>query len=210
MLDELEAAGEDGRTTRELMSVVNLGMGRIEAMLKILDVEGAVTRAGNRWHAVPDSDWSYDSERYAQVTALRRAEQTAMAAYGTDGRCLMRVLQEELDDPDPRDCGRCSVCTGPRFAQPPAAELVELAQRHLRSRPLELEVQKMAPDAATGAMRKIPEDARTEPGWALARLGDGGWWPAIERGLRAGRFDDEIAVALADIAARGRARASHG
>ncbi len=121
-----------------------------------------------------------------------------MAAYGTDGRCLMRVLQEELDDPEPRDCGRCSVCTGPRFAQPPAAELVELAQRHLRSRPLELEVKKMAPDAE-GAMRKIPENARTEPGWALARLGDGGWWPAVERGLRAGRFDDEIAVALADI-----------
>ena len=48
-------------------------------------------------------------------------------------------------------------------------------------------------------MRKIPEDARTEPGWALARVGDGGWWPAIQRGLRAGRFDDEIVVALADI-----------
>ena len=140
VLDELETAGGDGRTTRQLMSVVNLGMGRIEAMLKILDVEGAVRRAGNRWHAVPGSDWSYDADRYAQVTALRRAEQTAMAAYGTDGRCLMRVLQEELDDPDPQDCGRCSVCTAPRFAQPPAAGLVELAQRHLRSRPLELEV----------------------------------------------------------------------
>ena len=31
------------------MAVVNLGMGRIEAMLKILDVEGAVSRAGTRW-----------------------------------------------------------------------------------------------------------------------------------------------------------------
>ena len=38
------------------MSVVNLGMGRIEAMLKILDVEGAVRRAGNRWHAVAGTD----------------------------------------------------------------------------------------------------------------------------------------------------------
>ena len=38
-----------------------------------------------------------------------------MAAFGTDGRCLMRALQEELDDPDPRDCGRCAVCAGPRF-----------------------------------------------------------------------------------------------
>jgi ATP-dependent DNA helicase RecQ len=198
VLDELESAGETGRTTRELMAVVNLGMGRIEAMLKILDVEGAVRREGTRWQLVPGADWTYDAERYAQVTALRRAEQDAMAAFGTDGRCLMRVLQEELDDPAPRDCGRCSVCTAPRFAQPPDPALVELAGRHLRSRPLQLEVKKMAPDAA-GTMRKIPEDARIEPGWALARFGDGGWWPAIERGLHTGSFEDEVVVGLADV-----------
>jgi ATP-dependent DNA helicase RecQ len=180
------------------MAVVNLGMGRIEAMLKILDVEGAVRRDGTRWHLVPGSGWTYEADRYAQVTALRRAEQEAMAAFGTDGRCLMRVLQEELDDPDPQDCGRCSVCTAPRFAQPPAPKLVELAQRHLRSRPIELDVKKMAPDLG-GTMRKLDPARRTEPGWALARVGDGGWWPAIERGLRAGSLDDEIAVALADV-----------
>jgi len=198
VLAELSAAGDEGRTTRELMGVVNLGAGRIEAMLKVLDVEGAVQRAGSRWRAVPGADWVYDARRYTQVTALRRGEQEAMAAFGTDGRCLMRTLQEQLDDPAPQDCGRCSVCTQPRFGQPPDPGLVELAQRHLRSRPLELEVRKMAPDA-TGAMRKIPADALTEPGWALARIGDGGWWPAVERGLRAGRWDDEIVVALADV-----------
>ncbi|HEY5318110.1 MAG TPA: RecQ family ATP-dependent DNA helicase [Solirubrobacteraceae bacterium] len=198
VLDELRIAGEQGRSTRELMAVVNLGMGRIEAMLKILDVEGAVRREGRRWQLVPGAHWTYDGERYAQVTALRRAEQAAMAAFGTDGRCLMRVLQEELDDPDPRDCGRCSVCTAPRFAEPPAPALVELAGRHLRSRPIELEVKKMAPDPA-GTMRKIPDDVRTEPGWALARFGDGGWWPAIERGLRSGEFEREIVAALADV-----------
>jgi len=198
VLDDLHAAGGQGRTTRELMAVVNLGLGRIEAMLKILDVEGAVTRYGSRWRSVPGAQWSYEAERYAQVTALRRAEQAAMAAFGVDGRCLMRVLQEELDDPDAQDCGRCAVCTAPRFARPPAPALVELAERHLRSKPLELEVRKMAPDAA-GTMRKIPEAVRTEPGWALARLGDGGWWPAIERGLRAGEFDDEVVIALAQV-----------
>jgi ATP-dependent DNA helicase RecQ len=205
VLEELRAAGEQGRSTRELMGVVNLGPGRIEAMLKILDVEGAVRRSGSRWAAVPGSTWAYDAERYAQVTALRRAEQAAMAAYGTDGRCLMRALQEELDDPGPEDCGRCSVCTSPRFAAPPSAALVELAQRHLRSRPLELDVRKMAPDAG-GTMRKIPEDARTEPGWALARRGDGGWWPAIERGMRAGELEDEVILALADVLRRAGTR----
>ncbi|NLT05259.1 MAG: ATP-dependent DNA helicase RecQ [Solirubrobacterales bacterium] len=197
VLDALDAA-PDGLTTRELMASVNLGMGRLEAMLKILDVEGAVRRSGTRWTAIPDSGWAYDAARYEQVTALRRAEQEAMAAYGADGRCLMRTLQEELDDPDPADCGRCSVCTAPRFATPPDPALVELAQRHLRSAPIALEAKKMAPDPETGAMRKIPEDVRTEPGLALARVGDGGWWPAIERGLAAGRLDRELAVALAD------------
>jgi ATP-dependent DNA helicase RecQ len=167
-------------------------------MLKILDVEGAVTRSRSRWRAVPDASWRYDGERYAQVTALRRAEQRAMAAFGSDGRCLMRVLQEELDDPAPADCGRCSVCDGPRFASPLDPALVEAAGRHLRSTPIELEVKKMAPDAA-GAMRKIPEDVRVEAGWALARFGDGGWWPAIERGLRAGEFEDDVVAALADL-----------
>jgi ATP-dependent DNA helicase RecQ len=124
-----------------------------------------------------------------------------MAAFGADGRCLMRALQEELDDPDAQDCGRCSVCTAPRFDQPPAAELVERAGRHLRSAPIELEVKKMAPDAS-GSMRKIPEDVRVAPGWALARFGDGGWWPAVERGLRSGTFEPEVVAALADAIRR--------
>jgi ATP-dependent DNA helicase RecQ len=198
VLAELESAGESGRTIRELMACVNLGLGRLEAMLKILDVEGAVGREGSRWCPRPGADWSYDAERYAQVTALRRAEQAAMAAFGTDGRCLMRALQEELDDPDAHDCGRCSVCTAPRFAAPPEPGLVELAGRHLRSRPIELEVKKMAPDA-TGAMRKIRDEVRVDVGWTLARFGDGGWWPAIERGMRDRFIDDEVVTALADV-----------
>jgi ATP-dependent DNA helicase RecQ len=201
VLQDLEAAGADGRSTQELMGVVNLGKGRLEAMLKILDVEGAVARHGSRWRLVPDSGWRYDGERYARITALRRAEQDAMANFGADGRCLMRALQEELDDPHPRDCGRCSVCTQPRFATPPDPALVELAGRHLRSRPIELDVKKMAPDAA-GAMRKIAEGVRTEPGWALARFGDGGWWPAVERGLRQRAFEDEVVEALVDAVRR--------
>jgi ATP-dependent DNA helicase RecQ len=202
VLEDLDTAGESGRSTQELLGVVNIGRGRLEAMLKILDVEGAVRREGSRWVIVPDSGWAYDAERYARVTALRREEQRAMERFGADGRCLMRTLQEELDDPDPEDCGRCAVCTAPRFAAPPDPALVEQAGRHLRAAPIELEVKKMAPDAS-GAMRKIPEDVRVEPGWAIARFGDGGWWPAIERGLHGGAFEPEVVGALADAVRAG-------
>jgi ATP-dependent DNA helicase RecQ len=198
VLQALGEAGERGLSSRELMASVNLGMSRIEAMLKILDVEGAVQRDGSRWQLVPGAPWSYDGERYAQVTALRRTEQQAMADFGRDGRCLMRTLQEQLDDTDARDCGRCSVCTAPRYADPLDPELVERAQRYLRSAAITLEVKKMAPNP-TGAMRRIPSDVLIDPGWALARVGDGGWWPAIERGLRGGGFDAEVVTALAEL-----------
>jgi ATP-dependent DNA helicase RecQ len=197
VLERLEAAGGEGGSTQELMAEVNLGKGRVEAMLKVLDVEGAVQREGSRWLARPGSGWAYDAERYAHITALRRREQTAMAAFGADGRCLMRALQEELDDPDPEDCGRCSVCAGARYDGPPDAALVRQAALHLRSRPLVLEVKKMAPDTH-GAMRKIPEGVRAEEGRALARLGDGGWDPLVQQGLRAGRFTDELVEAAAE------------
>jgi ATP-dependent DNA helicase RecQ len=156
-----------------------------------------VVRDGTRWVRRPDSGWTYDAARYAQVTALRRAEQEAMASFGADGRCLMRTLQEQLDDPSPQDCGRCAVCAGPRFAEPLDPALVRAAALHLRSQPVVLEVKKMAP-SEDGAMRKIPEDVRAEEGRALARLGAGGWDPLVQAGRRSGRFDDELVDAAAE------------
>ena len=194
----LERLDDGGATARDLMAEVNLGRGRIDALLKVLDVEGAVERDGSRWSRVEGSGWSYDGERYARVTALRRREQEAMAAFGADGRCLMRALQEELDDPDPQDCGRCSVCAGPRYAGPLDPKLVREAALLLRSRPIVLETKKMAPDES-GAMRKIPEDVRAEEGRALARLGDGGWDPVVADGRRTGTFDGELVDAAAEV-----------
>jgi ATP-dependent DNA helicase RecQ len=167
-------------------------------MLKVLDVEGAVTREGSRWVAVPGADWTYEAARYAEVTELRRREQAAMARLGTDGRCLMRALQEELDDPEPADCGRCAVCTAPRFDGPLDPVLVREAALHLRARPLPLDSKKMAPDAE-GRMKKIPEDARVEEGRALARSGDGGWDPLVRAGRAEGTFADELVDAAAEL-----------
>ena len=185
-----------GATTPELTTVVNLGKNRLDAMLKVLDVEGAVSREGSKWIREPASTWRYDAERYALITSLRRREQETMARFGTDGRCLMRALQEELDDPAPADCGRCAVCAGPRFGGTLDPDRVTAALSHLRSQPLVIEAKKMAP-TDTGGTRKIPEDARVEEGRALARLGDGGWDPEIQNGRRAAAFSDEIVEAAA-------------
>jgi ATP-dependent DNA helicase RecQ len=198
VLEALDAAGAEGMSTPELTATVNLGRGRIDAMLKVLDVEGAVRKDGSRWVREHGSGWTYDAERYANITALRRREQATMASFGADGRCLMRALQEELDDPGPRDCGRCSVCAGPRFDGPLDAGLVREAVDHLRSQPLTLDAKKMAPDA-DGHMRRIPAEYVVEEGRALARLGDGGWDPVLQAGIREGRLGDELIDAAARL-----------
>ncbi len=181
-----------------LQADVNLGRTRLDAMLKVLDVEGAVTREGSGWR-VTGEPWAYDAERYEQVTALRRAEQRAMAALGTDGRCLMMALQEELDDPEPRPCGRCSVCTAPRFDAPLDETLVQQAARILRSRPVVLGVRRQTPRTADAPGKKIAPEMLVEEGRALARSGDGGWDPLVRSGRRDGRFDDDLVEGLAEL-----------
>src|ERR687892_1007206 len=71
VLEALDGAGGEGLSLPALTGVVNLGRGRIEAMLKVLDVEGAVARAGSRWVSA-GGGWGYDAERYARITELRR------------------------------------------------------------------------------------------------------------------------------------------
>ncbi|MEA2405388.1 MAG: ATP-dependent helicase RecQ, partial [Thermoleophilaceae bacterium] len=199
----LEVLGESDKpvTLPTLQAEVNLGRGRIEAMLKVLDVEGAVVRDGSGW-LLTRRPWTYDAERYEQVTALRRAEQEAMFAFGEDGQCLMQKLQQELDDPAAEPCGRCSVCAGARFDAPVDEALSRQAQELLRSQPIVLSVRRQTPKTATEGGRKIPQDMQTSEGRALARSGDGGWDPAFRRGRAGGHFDDELVVAAADLVHR--------
>ena len=184
----------------ELAAAVNLGQGRISAMLKILDVEGAVVQEAGGWVRT-DDPWVYDERRYAQVTALRRAEQDAMERYGDDpDECLMQTLQRELDDPRAGRCGRCAGCTEPQFGGELERTIVVEAQDHLRSRPLELDPRKRWPATLESGQKNIPPDRQLRVGRALARSGDGGWDPLVrEARFRTGHFPDELVGACVRI-----------
>src|SRR4051794_33762062 len=187
----------------ELAAAVNLGQSRISAMLKILDVEGAVTQDGSGWVRTGEP-WTYDESRYQAVTALRRAEQDAMERYGdAGGACLMRALQGELDDPRAEDCGRCAACTAPMFADALDREVIVEAQEHLRSRPLELEPRKRWPATRESGQKNIPPDRQLRAGRALARSGDGGWDPLVREGrFKTGHFADELVEACVRLVAQ--------
>jgi ATP-dependent DNA helicase RecQ len=170
----------------EVQRQVNLGQGRLDQLLKVLDVEGAVRRVDGGYLR-GDPGWVYDADRYRRVTAARRAEQAAMLEYLTTDGCLMAFLRRQLDDPELADlddpdaaaCGRCQRCTG---HGPPATvdnQLVAAAIRFLRDQDVTLAPRRQRPAGAALGSRAIPETQRAEPGRALGEATDAGWGPLL-------------------------------
>ncbi|GLB62756.1 ATP-dependent DNA helicase RecQ [Dietzia sp. NCCP-2495] len=115
VLDALQT--DRALSTQALEPAVDLGRTRLEMVLKVLDVDGAVQRVRGGWVSTGQA-WDYDAERYAGLAQARQSEQQTMLEYiRTDG-CRMDFLRAELDDPtldpDAGGCGRCDNCTGQR------------------------------------------------------------------------------------------------
>ncbi|MEU2347859.1 DEAD/DEAH box helicase [Modestobacter sp. NPDC049651] len=173
----------DGKawSVARLETVADVRRSRLELLLKVLAVDGAVERVQGGWRStgVP---WVYDAERYARVTETREAEQRSMLTYAKPvdaAECRMAFLQEALDDPTAAPCGRCDVCAGPWYATDVPAGAAEAASARLDRPGVELPPRAQWP---TGADRlgvqvkgKIPPAEQIETGRAVARLTDLGW-----------------------------------
>ncbi|MBX3285847.1 MAG: ATP-dependent DNA helicase RecQ [Actinobacteria bacterium] len=153
---------------------VNVRRGRLEALLKVLDVDGAVDREGSSWFRT-DVAWTYDTARYEQLAAARAAEQEAMRRYQRTEGCRLRFLREELDDPGAADCGRCDRCTGVDVASAVDADEVARVTGFFRGAVVVLEPRKQWPSGLEGRRGNIKPDVRAEEGRALAFGTDPGW-----------------------------------
>lgn len=187
----------EGLKVAQIMELVNVRETRLRAMLKILEVEGAVSQtAAGRWSRTA-RPWAYDRERIERVTAARRAEQAAMRDYITTSECLMEHLRRQLDDPAATRCGRCARCTGRSRAFTPAAPEVAAAQRFLQSRPLIIEPRKRWTRPRSGS---IPPELQAEPGRALAVYGDGGWGSVLKAAKYGGQpLGEDLLLAAVDL-----------
>jgi ATP-dependent DNA helicase RecQ len=184
-----------------LMAEVNVRKTRLEAMLKVLEVDGAVERAGRGWQRTTEP-WTYDDERVERVTAARRTEQAAMREYGRTQDCLMQFLRRQLDDPGAEPCGRCMNCTGTPLELTPDPGLVARAQEFLRNRELTIQPRLQWPTGLADRKGRIPEELRIEPGRALCIEHDGGWGQLVDAGRAQGRFSDELVAASARLIRR--------
>ncbi|HSO65153.1 MAG TPA: RecQ family ATP-dependent DNA helicase [Ornithinibacter sp.] len=185
----LRALAQAGRplSTAALETAVDVRRTRLELLLKVLDVDGAVQRVSGGWVStgVP---WTYDAQRYARVAAARQAEQKLMVDYERSDACRMAFLQECLDDATAVPCGRCDGCAGPWYATDVPDQVVGAARDRLARVGIDLDPRVQWP---TGMDRlgvpvkgKIPPGEALLPGRALARLSDLGWGQRLREVLR--------------------------
>ncbi|AQU66169.1 RecQ family ATP-dependent DNA helicase [Streptomyces niveus] len=161
-----------------LEPLVELRRTRLETMLKVLDVDGAVHRVKGGWTST-GQPWVYDAERYAWVARQRQSEQQAMRDYATTTACRMEFLRLQLDDEEAAPCGRCDNCAGARFTDKVSGGALDAARGELGRPGVDVEPRKMWPTGLTAVgvdlRGRVPAGERSFPGRALGRLSDIGW-----------------------------------
>ena len=195
----LEVLREEGRpmSVGAIEARVELNRTRLETMLKVLDVDGAVRRVRGGWEAT-GQDWAYDEERYQRVREAREREQQAMLDYLATDKCRMWFLRHQLDDPEAVECGRCDNCGGLALSGEVSAAAVEEASARLSRPGVLVEPRKMWPTALSSLgvplSGKLKEGA--EPGRAIARLTDLGYGNALRDLFRDETPDGPVPVPL--------------
>jgi ATP-dependent DNA helicase RecQ len=203
----LEQAGRP-MSLPALEPLVDLRRSRLETMLKVLDVDGAVKRVKGGWTAT-GQPWAYDAQRYAWVARQREAEQQAMRDYVATTGCRMEFLQRQLDDEKAVPCGRCDNCAGPWLEAAVSPAALAAAAGELDRPGVEVEPRRMWPSGmpAVGVDLKgrIPAGQQAVTGRALGRLSDIGWGnrlrPLLSAQAADGPVPDDVLAAVVTVVA---------
>jgi ATP-dependent DNA helicase RecQ len=201
-LDSL-AAADRPLSTPALEARVDLRRSRLELMLKVLDVDGAVRRVRGGWVAT-GMPWQHDTERYERIAAARVAEQGAMRDYATTGECRMAFLRRCLDDEGAVHCGRCDRCAGPWYPTGVTDASLDAARAFLGRPGVPIEPRKLWPTGVALSGR-IPPGEQADPGRAVGRLSDLGWGPRLRAlfadGVPDGPVPDEVFAGVVEALA---------
>ncbi len=194
------AESDRPRSVAAIEPAVELSRSRLDMVLKVLDVDGAVRRVRGGWVAT-GQPWAYDEERYRTIAGARKAEQQAVLDYQNTTGCRMEFLLRQLDDPHAAACGRCDNCTGRRWSVEVSGERVAAADERLRRPGVELAPRQIWPSnlgtLGIPLSGKIGADQVAAPGRAVGRLTDIGWGNRL-RELFTSTADDPVPDDLFD------------
>lgn len=183
-------------STAALEPLVDLNRSRLEMVLKVLDVDGAVRRVKGGWLGT-GQQWTYDEARYRKLEEARQREQQAMLDYQATDGCRMVFLRAQLDDPELTEgqrCGRCDNCTGARYDAVVDATAEQDVRARLMRPGVELSPRKQWPSGLNRIGLDLKGRIGDGPavGRVIGRLTDLGW------GARLRRLLDEPDARVAD------------
>ncbi|SCX07306.1 RecQ family ATP-dependent DNA helicase [Mycolicibacterium fluoranthenivorans] len=172
-------------STAALEPLVDLNRSRLEMVLKVLDVDGAVRRVKGGWIST-GQPWGYDEPRYRKLEEARQREQQAMLDYQSTSGCRMAFLRGQLDDPDlmaDHRCGRCDNCVGSRYPGAVDVAAAESAREQLMRPGVEIAPRRQWPTglASLGIDLSGRIGDGPEPGRVIGRLTDLGWGTRLRR-----------------------------
>lgn len=191
-------------STAALEPLVDLNRSRLEMVLKVLDVDGAVRRVKGGWISTGEP-WSYDEERYRNLDAARQREQQAMRDYQSTTECRMVFLRSQLDDPelDGQGCGRCDNCAGAHYTADVDAGAASAVRDQLMRPGVELATRKQWPTGlrSLGIELSGRISGGAEPGRVIGRLTDLGWGARLRQLLDGpdGEAPDEVVQAAVAV-----------
>ena len=194
----------DGLKEREIEQYSNMASSRISTILKFLSVENPapVIKTQGRWHRTPVR-YILDEDRIARLTAMREQEWGQMRSYMAESGCLMAFLRHALDDPENGRCGRCASCVGHTLVNGGAGpDLLHQAATFMRQAEFPIKPKKQT--AAGGFPRygfptNLPEHLQASEGRVLSRWRDGALGEMVADGKEAGRFTDDLVIAMAEM-----------
>ena len=168
----LACLAERARGLLDIESETGIRRGRLEALLKILAVDGVLEKVDTLWKTT-GQPYAHDTAKWTALAEVRQQEANIMRQYAHGQGCLMAYLQTALDDPEPKPCGRCSVCTGqlPHPGLAPSLENLLAARHFLRGMDTDIEPRKRWP---AGVQRK-GNIKGFEAGRAVAFADDPAW-----------------------------------
>ncbi len=191
---------ENGLSLTQIEQYSNLARKQIEKVLKLLSLESPApaTKRGSQWYATPTAvNYKPNTEKIAQLTQIRRAEQAQMQEYMNTKECLMVFLAQALDDVHTTSCRKCASCLRqPLIPATYSRELLNQALQFLRRSHMIIEPRKQWKPQALSSYNfsgNIKKNLKAEPGRALSLWGDAGWGELVKKGKYQDKhFDDNL------------------
>lgn len=192
----------NGLSIIELQKELNLTQGEVEKTLKYLSVESPspVIKNGSKWYRTLNK-YFHDTIKIKNILNIRQSEWDEMQDYLKTNECLMAFLQKSLNDPSPKNCGKCGNCSNPLNSDFSHEIGLKAAEFLKKSDIVFCPKKQVKSDALIkyGIKGNIKNELRAQEGRILSRWEDAGWGRVVAKDKHAGEFSNQLVDAFVSM-----------